>query len=60
MARGKALEKFRFLDGYYLLTLDGTGHFSSHKIHCAQCMEKHHQDGTNIRAVLPVSGVLEE
>ena len=46
MARGKALEKFRFLDGYYLLALDGTGHFSSHKIHCAQCMEKHHQDGT--------------
>jgi hypothetical protein len=45
LARGKALEELRFLDGYYLLALDGTEHFSSHDIHCPGCMEKHHRDG---------------
>lgn len=44
--RGKVLEAYRFLDEGYLLALDGTGYFSSAKIHCANCMEKHHQDGT--------------
>jgi len=29
-----------------LLCLDGTGYFSSSTIHCAQCLEKHHGDGT--------------
>jgi hypothetical protein len=47
LARGKALEKLRFLDGYYLLALDGTEYFSSHEIHCPQCMEKHHRNGTD-------------
>jgi hypothetical protein len=39
------LQEFRYLDGSYLLALDGTQYFSSHAIHCPQCMEKHHQDG---------------
>jgi len=34
--------------GHYLLSLDGTGYFSSKTIHCAQCAEKHHRDGTTI------------
>jgi len=42
---GKALEDFRFIDGHYLLALDGTEHFSSQKIHCDQCLERHHRDG---------------
>jgi hypothetical protein len=46
VARGKALEDMRFLDGYYLLALDGTQYFSSSRIHCSQCLEKHHRDGT--------------
>jgi len=41
----KALQPFRFLNGAYLLALDGTQYFSSHQIHCDQCMEKHHADG---------------
>lgn len=38
--RGKALEQFEFLDGYYLASMDGTGYFSSQKIHCDNCQEK--------------------
>lgn len=45
LQRGKVLESYRFLDEGYLLALDGTGYFSSEKVHCANCMEKHHADG---------------
>jgi len=38
--RGKALEAFVFYEGCYLLALDGTGYFSSQKIHCKSCLEK--------------------
>jgi len=38
--RGKLLEPFVFLDGYYLLSLDGTQYFSSTTIHCPSCLEK--------------------
>ena len=37
--RGKGLEGFTYMDGYYLLSLDGTGYFSSNTIHCDQCCE---------------------
>lgn len=40
LQRGKALEPFVFHDGCYLLALDGTGYFSSNKIHCQCCLEK--------------------
>ena len=46
LQRGKMLEHFVYLDGYYLVSLDGTEYFSSHKIHCASCLEKHHRNGT--------------
>jgi hypothetical protein len=45
LQRGKVLEHFVYLDGYYLVSLDGTGYFSSTKIHCASCLEKHHRGG---------------
>jgi hypothetical protein len=35
-----------FLDGHYLLSFDGSGYFSSEKIHCPHCLEKRHRDGT--------------
>lgn len=38
--RGKVLEKMVFLEGCYLLSVDGTGYFSSKKIHCPSCLEK--------------------
>ena len=40
LQRGKALESFVFHDGCYLLALDGTGYFSSNKVHCDSCLEK--------------------
>jgi len=43
--RGKVLEKFTFYDDHYLLSMDGTGYFSSHDIHCDPCCEKHHRNG---------------
>lgn len=43
--RGKVLESYRYLDEGYLLALDGTGYFSSEKVHCPNCMEKHHAAG---------------
>lgn len=46
LQRGKGLEGFAYLDGHYLLSLDGTGYFSSNTVHCPQCAEKHHRNGT--------------
>jgi Transposase DDE domain len=46
LQRGKALEDFVYLDGHYLISLDGTGYFSSSTIKCPSCLEKHHRNGT--------------
>ncbi|MGA2069456.1 MAG: hypothetical protein ABSG86_31180 [Thermoguttaceae bacterium] len=46
LQRGKALEPFAYYSGAYLLSLDGTGYFSSRKIHCPSCQVKEHKDGT--------------
>ncbi len=46
LQRGKALEEMVFVEGHYLLALDGTGYFSSQQIHCASCLEMHHRNGT--------------
>ena len=40
LERGQELEKFVFMAGCYLLSLDGTGYFSSKKVHCESCLEK--------------------
>jgi hypothetical protein len=45
LQRGKALEPLVFLDGHYLLALDGTEYFSSQTIHCASCLQKVHRNG---------------
>src|SRR5256712_1528584 len=46
LQRGKALEEMVFVEGHYLLALDGTGYFSSQQIHCASCLEMHPRPGT--------------
>ncbi|VFM95324.1 MAG: hypothetical protein BECKG1743F_GA0114225_100577 [Candidatus Kentron sp. G] len=46
LQRSKGLEKFSYLDGHYLLSLNGTDHFSSPTVHCEHCGEKHHRNGT--------------
>ncbi len=45
LQRSKALEEFTFLDDYYLISIDGTGYFSSQKVHCKHCMAKTSRDG---------------
>lgn len=45
LQRAKALESYEYLGGNYLLSIDGTGQFSSGKIHCKSCCEKHHRNG---------------
>src|SRR5712692_8035787 len=46
LQRGKALEAMVFLDGHYVLALEGTGYFSSKTIHCAFCLQRDHRNGT--------------
>jgi hypothetical protein len=45
LQRGKALEPMTFLDGHYLLALDGTEYFSSKTIHCASCLQRVQRNG---------------
>lgn len=40
LQRGKILEGMVFFEGCYLLSLDGTGFFSSKKLHSEICLEK--------------------
>ena len=40
LQRGKALEPYVFHEGCYLVSMDGTGYFSSKKIHCESCLQK--------------------
>src|ERR687885_24815 len=46
LQRRKGLNEMEFVQGHYLLALDGTGYFSSKHIHCASCLETHHRNGT--------------
>lgn len=43
--RGKKLDRYKFFDKYYLLSIDGTGHYSSSKVKCKSCCSKHHKNG---------------
>lgn len=46
VSRDETLDKRKVVDSYKLISLDGTGVFSSHTVHCDHCLEKHHQDGS--------------
>ena len=43
--RGKVLEDFAIFDNRYLLSIDGTGLYSSTKVSCPQCCVKTHSNG---------------
>jgi hypothetical protein len=45
LQRGKVLAAMVFVEGHYLLALDGTGYFSSQEMHCESCWEKHPNNG---------------
>jgi hypothetical protein len=46
LQRGNELESFQFIDGAYLLSIDGTEFFSSNNVYCENCCVKNHKDGT--------------
>jgi DDE family transposase len=52
LQRGKQLEHFEFMDGKYLIPLDGTQYFSSNKISCNCCLTKEGKTTTYYHQVL--------
>jgi hypothetical protein len=56
LQRGKALEKFVFMEGCYLLNLDGTGYFSSDSRHSEACLEKRHKKTGKVTYYLQTVG----
>jgi disulfide oxidoreductase YuzD len=49
LQRGKVIEQLVFMENSYLLSLDGTGYFSSNEVHCASCLEKKSSQTGEIR-----------
>lgn len=45
LQRYKALEAYHYLDGHYLVSIDGTGQFASSKIACPECCVKQRKSG---------------
>jgi len=45
LQRGKHLEQYRILEDHYLISMDGTGYFSSDKISCPGCLRKESKKG---------------
>jgi hypothetical protein len=45
LQRGKVLEPYQMMGKYYLLSLDGSGYFSSEQIHCPNCLVKKLRNG---------------
>ena len=39
------LDQFTFIDEYILCAIDGTGEYSSKKVHCKQCCKKNSRNG---------------
>ncbi|MEI6791145.1 MAG: hypothetical protein WCK42_08200 [Myxococcaceae bacterium] len=43
--RGKVLECYEYWNKHYLVSMDGTGQFSSSQVHCENCCLKNHSNG---------------
>jgi|SaaInlStandDraft_5_1057022.scaffolds.fasta_scaffold30753_1 hypothetical protein len=43
LQRSKVLESCRYLDNHYIISIDGTGQYSSKKVSCKHCCEKKHK-----------------
>lgn len=54
----KHLEGYNVLGNFRYIAIDGTTHFSSHEIHCANCLVKNHRDGTKTYNHAMLSAVL--
>lgn len=58
LQRGNVLPRLTFLGGYYLVSLDGTGYFSSHAVHCEHCLRSVDRSGQTKYSHQVVSAVL--
>ena len=45
LQRAGQLIKYKYLDKFYLVALDGSDYFSSNKVHCDKCLTKKTSDG---------------
>lgn len=45
MQRAKQLERYRFYQGYYLITLDGSEYFNSEAVNCGLCLSRQKSGG---------------
>lgn len=43
LQEAKVLEQYKYIGDYVLISSDGTGTFSSDKVHCECCIEKYHK-----------------
>jgi len=46
LQRGRILDRYLYMSKYYILSIDGTGQYSSDKVHCKNYWQKHHRDGS--------------
>jgi len=46
LRRAKLLEEYRYLEGKYLITIDGSEYFSSESLHCSKCLQSRSREGT--------------
>jgi hypothetical protein len=46
LSKNGLLENRRYLDGHLLVSVDGTGTYSSNKIGCSHCLTKNRKNGT--------------
>ncbi|MBW2152263.1 MAG: hypothetical protein JRH18_11400 [Deltaproteobacteria bacterium] len=46
LQRGKQLAQYQFINGMYLVSLDGSQYFSSEKVHCPNCLITESKNGT--------------
>lgn len=58
LQRAGIIKSFQYFNGFYLLSIDGTGVFSSHKVHCQNCCVKEHKNGTVTYYHQTLTGVL--
>ena len=55
LQRGKHLLKYQLFPGLYLFPFDGTGYFTSEKIHCEHClMKRNRSKGFNFELLLNI------
>lgn len=58
LQRSKLLWQYRFIDGYVVVSIDGTEYFNSEKVHCENCCKREHSNGTKCYYHQMMSAVL--